>query len=215
MSEKNQHANIGDAHNVSDFTGSYAAFADTKLVEMTRSGDDRAFECLMRRHLPVVNAYLWGKMWERAEIADLAQEIFIRAYTKIGQLHDTSKFSQWLLRIARHAWADYCRSPETQHRKKHLSLESDEVDIGRMRTGSNADPARSAAQEELQHIVQLAIGELKERYRLILYLRLIDEKSNKEIAQLTGLKENAVRTRFSRGLDVLRKSLIKKGLGSW
>ena len=212
MAEKNQHANSGDAHNVSDFTGRYDAFADTKLVEMTRLGNEHAFECLMRRHLPVVNAYLWGKMWERADIADLAQEIFIRAYTKIAQLRDSARFDQWLLRIARHAWADYCRNPERQHRKKLLSLESDEVDIGRIEADSNVDPSHSAAQGEIHHIVRLAIGELKERYRLILYLRLIDEKSNKEIAQLTGLKENAVRTRFSRGLENLRKSLIKKGL---
>jgi RNA polymerase sigma-70 factor (ECF subfamily) len=197
---------------IEPFPGSYAAFADRKLVELVRDNDERAFEQLMHRYLPIVTAFLWGKMWERSEIADLSQEIFIRAYTRIGQLRDPAKFNHWILRIARHAWADHCRSPYTQRRKSHVELENiDQHDKGHL-IDDAPDPARSAGKRELDSMVQEAIGELKERYRLILYLRLIEEKTNPEVARLTGLKENAVRTRFSRGLETLRKALIKKGL---
>lgn len=211
MKSKN-HSHAPEGVDVSRFTGTYAAFTDAKLVEMVRAGDEQAFESLMARYMPMVTAFLWGKMWERDEIADLSQEIFIRAYTKIGQLRDTSRFNQWLLRIARHAWADFCRNPGTQRKKLHSAIDDEETGIGAALVDSGANPAESAGDRELAALVQLAIGELKERYRVIMYLRLIEEKSNAETAALTGLKENAVRTRFSRGLEALRNSLIKRGL---
>ena len=62
-----------EASNVSKFSGSYALFSDAKLVAMVRAGDEHAFEQLMQRYLPIVTAYLWGKMWERGEIEDLTQ----------------------------------------------------------------------------------------------------------------------------------------------
>lgn len=211
MREHNQNRASGESKVVS-FLGGYGAFSDMKLVELVRTGDHRAFEFLMQRYMPIVRAYLWGKMWERDEIADLAQEIFIRAYTKIDQLRDGARFNQWVVRIARHAWVDYCRHPGTQRRKKFTSLDVMEPDSGSELQDSRANPVGSAGEGELKDMVRLAIGELKERYRLIVYLRLLEEKSNKEIASLTGLKEDAVRTRFSRGLGALRKSLVKKGL---
>lgn len=200
------------ASTVTQFTGGYSVFADAKLVDMTRKGDERAFEQLMLRYTSVVTAFLWGKMWERHEIADLAQEVFIRAYTRLDQLRDGAKFNQWILQIARRAWADYCRSPETQRRKRHSSLDDSESPLSQTLPSAESDPAASAGDREFHGLVRKAIGELKERYRMVLYLRLINEKSNAEIAHLTGLKENAVRTRISRGLEILRKSLIKKGL---
>lgn len=197
---------------ITRFTGSYAAFNDAALVSMIRGGDEMAFECIMKRYLPMVNAFLWGKMWERHEISDLSQEIFIRAYSRIDQLRDGAKFNQWVMQIARHAWRDYCRNPATQRAKQHVAIDDEQASVAKGLVDPGADPSKSAGEQEFSLIVQKAIGELKERYRVILYLRLIDEKSNVEIAELTGLKENAVRTRFSRGLEALRKALIKKGL---
>lgn len=197
--------------NVTAFGGSYALFSDEKLVQQVRDGDERAFECLMTRHVPIVTAFLWGKMWERDEIADLTQEVFIRVYTKIDQLRDGARFNQWVLRIARHAWADHCRSPQTQRRKLHSPISDD----GALESGavdSVPTPDTQAGSNELEAMVKIAIGQLKEKYRVVLYLRLIESKSNSEIALLTGLKENAVRTRFSRGLEMLKATLIKKGL---
>ena len=179
---------------------------------MIRGGDEQAFECIMKRYLPMVTAFLWGKMWERHEISDLSQEIFIRAYTRIDQLRDGAKFNQWVMQIARHAWKDYCRNPATQRVKQHVAIDDELTNVAKRLVDPASDPGKSAGDREFSVIVQSAIGDLKERYRVILYLRLIDEKSNTEIATLLGINESAVRTRFSRGLETLRKALIKKGL---
>lgn len=207
-----QSQSASEERKVIGFVGGYDAFPDERLVDLVRSGEKPAFEILMKRYMPVVMAFLWGKMWERDEIADVGQEVFIRAYTKLDQLRDGTKFNQWIVKIARHTWVDHCRNPETQKRKQQSSLEVVERDKGQEPVGPGADPAQTVSEGELQELVAKAIGELKERYRLIMYLRLIDEKSNSEIADLTGLKEDAVRTRFSRGLKALRKSLIAKGI---
>ena len=201
-----------DDSSIMPFPGSYAAFNDATLVSMIRSGDEQAFECIMKRYIPIVNAFLWGKMWERHEIADLSQEIFIRAYTKIDQLRDGAKFNQWITQIARHTWRDYCRNPVTQRNKQHVAIDDERTNVANGLVDPASDPSKSTSEEEFSLIVQRAISDVKERYRVILYLRLIDEKSNAEIANLLGLKENAVRTRFSRGLETLRKALIKEGL---
>lgn len=212
MRENNQTKVSGEPKVVS-FSGGYGAFSDMKLVELVLADDHHAFEHLMQRYMPIVRAYLWGKMWERDEIADLSQEIFIRAYTKLDQLRDGDRFNQWVLRIARHAWADHCRHPNTQHRKQLTSLDVVESGSGKELVDSGADPVGAAGERELKEMVRLAIGRLNDRYRLIVYLRLLEEKSNREIAGLMGLNEDVVRKRFSRGLGVLRKSLKKKGLG--
>jgi len=69
------------------------------------------------------------------------------------------------------------------------------------------NPASRAAEQETGQTVLRAIAALREKYRVVLYLRLVDEISLCEIAERLGLKESTVRMRLQRGLTQLRKSL--------
>jgi RNA polymerase sigma-70 factor, ECF subfamily len=122
--------------------------------------------------------------------ADLAQDVFLHAWTVLGTLREPAAFGGWIGAIAKRRAIDFLR-------RRPAEVELDD------RVGASTPPdAHYEAAEALD-----AIRELPEAYRDTLLLRLVEGCSGREIAALCGLTEDSVRVNLHRGFKLLRERL--------
>jgi len=156
-------------------------------VAAVARGDRDAFAGVYAAYGRMVRAILLGRV-PRADVDDLLQDVFLAAYTHIGELRDPSAFGSWIGAIARNRAVDFLRRRRPQ------------VELPEELPGCDAIPAESLAALD-------AIRRLPEAYRDTLMLRLVERMSGNEIAERTGLTPASVRVNLHRGMKLLRERL--------
>ena len=125
----------------------------------------------------------------REDAEDIMQEAFLKAFQKMHQLKDSVSLGGWLKRIAVNMSLDKVRK-----KKKELWIEEVSKDIS-----SDAEKELEITPAMSVDDVKKAINRLKEKYRVVLILYLLEGYNLREIAALLKLKESTVRNQFSRG----------------
>lgn len=156
-------------------------------IRAAADGDQDAFGRLYADHVRLVHAILLGRV-PRADVDDLAQDVFLTAYSRLDALRDPSAFGSWIGAIARNRATDFLRQRRPQ------------VELPDELPGGDAIAAESLA-------VLDAIRRLPEAYRDTLLLRLVEGMSGNEIAERTGLTSASVRVNLHRGMKLLREKL--------
>jgi len=160
---------------------------DELLVEAARAGDRSSWTALYRRFAGLVHGVLLAHA-PRREVEDLAQDVFLRAFSHLGGLRDASAFGAWIATLARNRARDFHRSARpTVPLPDHL-------------------PADDAGDEEAVRVLAL-VRTLPEAYRETLVLRLVEGMTGPEIAEVTGLSPGSVRVNLHRGTRLLREKL--------
>ncbi|HXT68866.1 MAG TPA: sigma-70 family RNA polymerase sigma factor [Vicinamibacterales bacterium] len=159
------------------------------VVAAARAGDEDAFAELYRVFGRAVHGTLLARL-PASDAADLVQDVFIQAWSRLRELRDDSAFGAWICTIARRQAASHYRS-----RREFVSL-----------------PANLAAREGTHvqaeaHAAVAAIQDLPEAYRETLTLRLVEGLTGSEIASVTGLTPDSVRVNLHRGFTMLRARL--------
>ncbi len=157
-----------------------------KLVQRAQNGDKNAFVKLMQAHK--ADMYRLGKGYFRSDhdIADALSETILTCYENIGNLREPRFFRAWLMRI----FCNKCN--DMKRRGRHYAGEEALPD----RAGDDADTANAE--------FLLLMDSLEEPYRIVLILYYAQRFRVREIAEITGLSESAVKTRLKRGRDKMR-----------
>lgn len=189
------------------------AAGDGLLAQRAKEGDRNAFVMLTECYSPIVVSLFYGKT-PIAEIEDLLQDTLLTAFERLDTLRDSKRFKPWLLKIARHKLIDFHR--KRRHRDMESSTKAagaEDVVDGNLGSGTEEQTlGETLAYRELAGTVRESMGSMSEKYRVVLFLRLIEQMTPKEIATLMELKESTVRMRLSRGLVQLRKKLERAGI---
>jgi RNA polymerase sigma-70 factor, ECF subfamily len=168
---------------------------DASLVAAARAGDTGAFGYLYSRYSRVVHGILLARV-PPSEVDDLVHDVFLRAFARLDDLRDASRFGAWLGSITRNLSNDF-------HRQSRPRLEVNQ-DISEVEIEDHA----SSSRDDAESIAALdAIRALPETYREILLLRLVEGMSGPEIAARTGLSHGSVRVNLHRGMQMLREKL--------
>lgn len=181
--------------------------SDAELIAQTLGGSEAAFEQLGRRHRPRVFQIASRYARDEHELADLAQEIFVKAYFALRDFRGDAPFEHWLSRVAVRTCYDHWRS---RRRRQETTLsELTEDQSGWL---ERCGAAESAAQEEAlaaakaaKELVALVLERLKPADRLVVTLLELEEKSVREIAELTGWSQTLVKVRAFRARKAMRK----------
>jgi RNA polymerase sigma-70 factor (ECF subfamily) len=164
---------------------------ELRLVDAAREGDRAAFAALYAAYTRMVHGILLARV-PRADVDDLAQDVFLQAMERLRSLRDAGAFGGWLAAIARNRATDYLRcAPRTTE----LPDEVGTVD---------ADHTDALA-------VLAVIQTLPDAYRETLVLRLVEGMTGPEIAARTGLTAGSVRVNLHRGMKQLRERLERRG----
>jgi RNA polymerase sigma-70 factor (ECF subfamily) len=177
------------------------------MVSAAKAGDASRFEELVRRHETMVFRVALSITRNQEDAEDAMQESFIKAYRYLGKFRGQSLFSTWLTRIA----VNEALMKVRRRRLNHVEFDETNVISGALipnRVGEWGDnPERRFAKAELREILFEAIQKLPPAYRIVLALRDLESHSNRQTADLLGLKVATVKTRILRARLMLRSSL--------
>jgi RNA polymerase sigma-70 factor (ECF subfamily) len=173
---------------------------DEDLIDAALSGDDEAFIRLVGRHKRrIMN--LAARFWQiRSEVDDVCQEVFIKVYQSLRTYKRDAPFEHWIARIAVNVCYDALR-----RRKLPLMYTSSvpqlPLDV------ADASAAERQAAEDAFHLLHRGLAKLKAPERLVITLLELEERSVREVADLTGWSESKVKVRAFRARKALRKIL--------
>jgi RNA polymerase sigma-70 factor, ECF subfamily len=180
---------------------------DAELIAAVRNGDTASFEALVRRYQPRLFATARRYARRESEVEDIVQEIFLKAYSKLGSFRGDAPFEHWLMRLAVRTCYDFLRHHQRNRETSFTELSAPETDwLDRFQTDpSHADENAAAA----RMLVQRLMEKLSPSARLVITLLEIEERSIKEISAITGWSETLVKVRAFRARAEMRKTLAK------
>ncbi len=181
--------------------------ADAELVAQAQSGRLEAFEELVRRHTKLIYRALTAILGNPADAQDAMQDTFLRAFKHLGGFQGRSKFSTWLVSIARNTALLRLR-PGKVFESLDERERNDEGDFRPRQVKAWQDnPEQSYSKSEMRQLVEKGILALPASYRIVVMLRDIEQLSTDEVARELGLSVPAVKTRLLRGRLMLREWL--------
>jgi len=183
---------------------------DEALVRLVLGGNRERFAVLVDRYKKGITNFIGASVRGPADVADLSQETFLRAYAHLGTFNPSlGKFSTWLYHIARNVVRTYLaksqRRPATQELGEDRTLENALPD-----TSLDADPSLGILRAEAESDVRAALADLPERTRTVLSLRYYDDMEYQAIAQTMGLSLGNVKTLIHRGKLALAERLRER-----
>lgn len=172
---------------------------DRALLQRCKAQDPLAFRAFIGRHERIVFALLSRMLGHGAEVEDLAQETFVRAFRAFPtfDLDGSAKASTWLLTIATRLALD-------ARKRKHVASASLE-DTDETSTGSN--PEISLERRQLGRAIAAAAKRLPDDQRAALILADFHGLSTAEIATALGVNESTAKTRLFRAREKMREAL--------
>jgi RNA polymerase sigma-70 factor (ECF subfamily) len=172
-----------------------AAHFETADVKRAAAGDHAAFERLYRDHVGRVYA-LCVRMVDEQSAEDLTQEVFIRAWNKLGSFKGQSQFGTWLHRLA----VNHILSRRETQRKREARNAGGEGLLARMMAPPRRSPGHALDLEQ-------AIRRLPERARDVFVLYDVEGYSHDEIAGVLGVSVGTSKSQLHRARMLMRKHL--------
>ncbi|HTI13158.1 MAG TPA: sigma-70 family RNA polymerase sigma factor [Dictyobacter sp.] len=188
---------------------SFQDMSDAALAHMVLSGDQGAFEWLVRRYNTPLFNFICRFLGDYDQACDVLQQVFLRFYTSLPKLGTSEPFKSWLFQVARNCCVDELRRRrryaiqfsqlEMENSDGDLSVISDIPDPG-------PQPEELLEQHDLQTRLQQQINELPPKFRDVVLLRYASQMSFAEIGKVLSMPEATAKTYFHRAKVLLRKS---------
>lgn len=181
---------------------------DLPLLQAIQAGDDSALNELINRHREPLFHFLFRYLRDETAARDVAQETFVRVYFKAHRFKPQASVKTWLYAIALNLARDQARKLAKRHRESSLDAPSEAGPVEL--TDPRLLPSDQAAQQDRFRNLQQAIDRLPEPLREALILFALEEKSQKETAEILDTTPKTVELRVYHAKKKLRESL---GLG--
>jgi RNA polymerase sigma-70 factor (ECF subfamily) len=185
--------------------GAYAEAAMNSaedLIARARRGDEEAFRLIFERYTRPVISFIFYMVNQQELAEELAQETFVRAYKSLHVLRDEAKLSTWLFGIAKNVARESIRERRHEQRK----IDFDDKSILEMRAPLPS-PAGELLDKELSGVVRHALLKLDEDKRLVFTLKVYQQRSYDEIAEITGFSIPKIRNDLHRARAEMRRRL--------
>jgi RNA polymerase sigma-70 factor (ECF subfamily) len=180
---------------------------ETELIAAVLKGDAGSFEPLVQKYSPRVFATARRYARRESEVEDIVQEVWLKAYQKLKSFRGEAPFEHWLMRLAVRTCFDFLRGHKRNRETAFSELSEPEEDW-LDRFVQQPDSASESA-DAARMLIERVLDQLSPPARLIITLLEIEDRSVKEISQLTGWKVPLVKVRAFRARAEMRKILAK------
>jgi RNA polymerase sigma-70 factor (ECF subfamily) len=168
---------------------------DHELVRAALGGSERAFRALVDRYQRGVLSLVLRIVGNREDAEDVAQEAFVKAFTRLDTFDPAYKFSNWLFKIAHNAALDALRRRGSLPAPLELVGGGEEQDpIAALADPRAAPPDDAAARAEFHRDLEAALARLRPEYRSVIVLRHLEGRAYEDIAEILGLPLGTVKT---------------------
>jgi RNA polymerase sigma-70 factor (ECF subfamily) len=188
---------------------------ETALIAELRAGSEEAFAWLIARYHQPIFSLLARTVQDRADAADLTQEVFVKVFRGVGNFHGESSLRTWIYRIALRE-ASNQRRWWMRHKQQEIPIEQ-EMTEGESGTPVRlidmlVDPAEGpyeiVVHTENRAKVEAALSQVPEPFRTTLILRDIEGFVYEEVAEMQGVNLGTVKSRLVRGRACLKTLLM-------
>jgi RNA polymerase sigma-70 factor (ECF subfamily) len=180
---------------------------EAELIAAVLKGDAASFEPLVQKYSPRVFATARRYARRESEVEDIAQEVWLKAFSKLSSFRGEAPFEHWLMRMTVRTCYDFLRGHQRNRESAFSELSEPETDwLERF----VADPGTAAEDADAAKLlVARVLEKLSPPARLVITLLEIEDRSVKEIAELTGWSVALVKVRAFRARGEMRKILAK------
>lgn len=186
--------------------------SERDLIRRCQDGDQKAFAELVDRHKVIVFNLVDRMIYEKSQVEDLAQEVFIRVFNGLHAFRGGSRLSTWIYRIAYNVCV--AELDRTRHRVTFISID-ERPDEGGARLelrDEGQDPEALLDRIDFKWTVQAVLDRLPPRYKMILSLYYLEERRYEEIGEVMEIPMGTVKTHLHRAKHALRKAILEQGL---
>ncbi len=193
---------------------------EAALIAELQAGSEEAFAWLIAHYHQPIYSLLARMLHDRADAADMTQEVFVKVFRGVGHFNGESSLRTWIYRIALHE-ASNQRRWWMRHKQQEVPIEQDMTESG---SGTPiklkemlVDPAESpfdmAVHAQNRTRVEAALSRVTEPFRTTLILRDIEGFVYEEVAEIQGVNLGTVKSRLVRGRALLRAILTESQPG--
>jgi RNA polymerase sigma-70 factor (ECF subfamily) len=177
-------------------------------LTLVRAGDQRAARELVEHLFPLVIRIVRSHLPRRVAEEDLAQEVFLKMFSRLAQYQGAVPFTHWVSRIAVTTCIDHLRAQKRRPEFRWADLSESEADVlDAVLTNERDVPANEAL--AATELVQKLLGQLKPDDQLVLRLLDLEQKTIAEIAALTGWNQSLIKVRAFRARRKLQKLFLE------
>ena len=172
------------------------------LIARACAGDPEAFRLIFERYSRPLISFLYDLVGDRELAEDLTQETFVRAYRNLSTMREETKLSTWLFGIARNVAREAIRARLRSNR--HVDLEDESVqDL----SDTAPVPVDRLLGKELNAVIRHSLASLDEDKRLVFTLKVFQQCSYEEIAEITGFSIAKLKTDLHRARSEMRRRI--------
>jgi RNA polymerase sigma-70 factor (ECF subfamily) len=179
-------------------------YSDADVMAKVMAGETGLYEILIRRYNPFL--YKTGRSYNynHEDTQDLMQETFIDAYINLPKFENRSSFKTWIIKIM----LNNC-----YHKRQKASFKNEAgIDIDDQSTPlfySQTDTSKVTMNRELSHVIENALSQIPEHYRMVFTLREINGMNVADTAEIMDISETNVKVRLNRAKAMLRTHIEK------
>ncbi|MBS7007244.1 RNA polymerase sigma factor [Anaerostipes sp.] len=171
------------------------------FVERAKGGDEQAFEHLYHATYEMTRVFVTNFCNNYSEVDDVIQEIYLEVYRFLPSLKDNMAFYAWHRQIVYHCCLKYVR------RQKETSIGDEKVEHIKNLLDQSEQPQDIVLKDEKKHILHECIQRLPEKQRAAIILNVLQQLKMKEVGEILGCNENAVKNLLYHGRKNLKKQV--------
>ena len=189
---------------------------EAALIAELQAGSEEAFAWLIAHYHQPIYSLLARMSHDRADAADLTQEVFVKVFRGVGRFHGESSLRTWIYRIALHE-ASNQRRWWMRHKQQEIPIEQEmtescsgaPIKLKEMLIDPGESPVEMAMHAQNRARVEAALNQVPEPFRTTLILRDIEGFVYEEVAEIQSVNLGTVKSRLVRGRAILRAILTK------
>jgi RNA polymerase sigma-70 factor (ECF subfamily) len=188
--------------------------SDSQLIQSYVAGKEEAFAQLLSRHQEAIFKFIYNKVKDAELSNDLFQETFVKVIQKLklGAYNEEGKFLPWVLRIAHNLVIDHFRKVAKHRMISERHSWSADYNIFHRIASEDANFVQTTTADEIAEQLHVMMAHLPESQREMIYMRLFEERSFKEISESEGVSINTALGRMRYALLNLRKMIDEHAL---
>lgn len=171
---------------------------DDRLVAQAMDGSQEAFRQLYDRYHRKIYNLVASMVGSKADVDDIVQQTFIRAFRSLGSFRGMSSFYTWLYRVTINTTTDYRRKQFRRSQRETLELDAEDEERPsiQLQAPEEDSPEEQLYRKELAGIIRRAMESLSPEHREVLLLREINGLNYAEIAETVGIEPGTVMSRL-------------------
>ena len=188
---------------------SESSLEDDQFIIDAKKGDQRAYKKIMEKYEKPLFFHVYKMIKDQNQVEDIVQEAFMKAFKNLESYDTSYAFSTWLYRITTNHTIDYLRKKKLKTTSIHNPIKTKDGEM-EIEISGESKTDRQIIRKERKQIINNAIKNLPDKYRVVIEMRHLQELSYQEISDELDLPLGTVKAHIFRAREMLYKALIDK-----